>query len=274
MFANAPRAGAEPTSPRAVSSQAQGRQNARASASASARSLTLARYARSRVFGFAETLASASAKAACVLTGTTCGAIAGAIAGYASARGVVRGAFTGAVAGASVLLETLGEDGRDVGSRELEYGGGRSTAEEVAVFTDRDGERRVLHLSFSHTMNVSQVLRMLVAREVSFEALTAENEERRRGAPRASDETIASLPTAVFGAEDAKTREDEKSKDGCERNPDALAALSCCAVCLEHYVAGDLVKRLPRCEHEFHATCLEKWLSRRGQCPLCRVPVL
>jgi len=190
----------------------------------------------------------ASAKAALVVTGTTCGAVVGAVAGYASARGVVRGALTGAVAGATVLLETLGVELPENAPESAAESGSYS----YAVFTDRDGERRVLHLSFSHTMNVSQVLRMITAREMTFEALTGSGGDvPTSGAPRASEDVIACLPRTTV----------RKTCDGS------------CAVCLESYVEGDVVKTVPRCKHAFHASCLDAWLSRRGQCPLCRVAV-
>ena len=204
-----------------------------------------------RVVRLCETTLRASARAACVCAGTTCGAIAGAIAGYASARGVVRGALTGAVAGATVLLETLGEDF----GRGDDWAVGTASGA-TAVFTDRDGERRVLHLSFSHTMNVSQVLRMIVAREMSFEALTASGGDASSGASALSADAVASLPSTTVST---------CGGDDCHGGS--------CAVCLESYVEGDVVKTVPRCAHAFHANCLDKWLSRRGQCPLCRVPV-
>ena len=201
-----------------------------------------------RVVRLCERTLRASAKAALLVTGTTCGAIAGAVAGYASARGVVRGALTGAVAGATVLLETLGVELPENAPESAPESGSYS----YAVFTDRDGERRVLHLSFSHTMNVSQVLRMIAAREMTFEALTGSGEDvPTSGAPRASEDVIACLPRTTV----------TQTCDGS------------CAVCLESYVEGDVVKTVPRCKHAFHANCLDAWLSRRGQCPLCRVAV-
>jgi hypothetical protein len=201
-----------------------------------------------RVVRLCERTLRASAKAALLVTGTTCGAIAGAVAGYASARGVVRGALTGAVAGATVLLETLGVELPENAPESAAESGSYS----YAVFTDRDGERRVLHLSFSHTMNVSQVLRMIAAREMTFEALTGSGGDvPTSGAPRASEDVIACLPRTTV----------TQTCDGS------------CAVCLESYVEGDVVKTVPRCKHAFHANCLDAWLSRRGQCPLCRVAV-
>ncbi|GJN00062.1 hypothetical protein PR202_ga17216 [Eleusine coracana subsp. coracana] len=43
-----------------------------------------------------------------------------------------------------------------------------------------------------------------------------------------------------------------------------------CAVCLETFEAGDRCRRLPRCEHCFHAACVESWLRKSRLCPVCR----
>lgn len=43
-----------------------------------------------------------------------------------------------------------------------------------------------------------------------------------------------------------------------------------CAVCIEEIEIGEWYKRLPKCEHCFHAKCIDQWLSRRATCPVCR----
>ena len=43
-----------------------------------------------------------------------------------------------------------------------------------------------------------------------------------------------------------------------------------CAVCLETFEDGDTVRLLPRCAHEFHAACVDRWLKKRDACPVCR----
>jgi cbb3-type cytochrome oxidase subunit 3 len=47
-----------------------------------------------------------------------------------------------------------------------------------------------------------------------------------------------------------------------------------CAVCLEAYEAGDRCRRLPRCEHSFHAKCVDPWLKKSRFCPVCRADVV
>ena len=46
-----------------------------------------------------------------------------------------------------------------------------------------------------------------------------------------------------------------------------------CSVCLEAFVAGDMVRTIP-CFHTFHQHCIDDWLSRRTVCPICQLNVL
>jgi hypothetical protein len=45
-----------------------------------------------------------------------------------------------------------------------------------------------------------------------------------------------------------------------------------CIICFSDYTPGDLLKELP-CKHYYHATCIDQWLLRSGNCPLCKMPV-
>jgi hypothetical protein len=40
-----------------------------------------------------------------------------------------------------------------------------------------------------------------------------------------------------------------------------------CSICLEH-VTGN--KIITRCKHEFHKSCLERWMEEHATCPNCR----
>uniref|UniRef100_A0A0E0K4T9 RING-type domain-containing protein n=1 Tax=Oryza punctata TaxID=4537 RepID=A0A0E0K4T9_ORYPU len=46
-----------------------------------------------------------------------------------------------------------------------------------------------------------------------------------------------------------------------------------CAVCLEAFRSGDRRRVLPRCEHGFHAQCVDSWLRMSRLCPICRAEV-
>ncbi|XP_040381104.1 RING-H2 finger protein ATL39-like [Oryza brachyantha] len=43
-----------------------------------------------------------------------------------------------------------------------------------------------------------------------------------------------------------------------------------CAVCLGAVLDGEMVRRLPACEHVYHAECIDRWLAAHRTCPLCR----
>eukprot|EP00850_Spirogloea_muscicola_P003575 SM000014S00363 [mRNA] locus=s14:892587:893732:- [translate_table: standard] len=47
-----------------------------------------------------------------------------------------------------------------------------------------------------------------------------------------------------------------------------------CAVCLAEYVHGDTLRRLPACNHAFHAACVDPWLGDHLSCPVCRKSVV
>jgi len=43
-----------------------------------------------------------------------------------------------------------------------------------------------------------------------------------------------------------------------------------CAVCIENIKINEWYKQLPKCEHYFHADCIDKWLRLQNSCPVCR----
>lgn len=42
-----------------------------------------------------------------------------------------------------------------------------------------------------------------------------------------------------------------------------------CSICLENYEIGDKISILS-CEHFYHKRCLNEWLKKKEECPLCR----
>ncbi|PKA55655.1 NEP1-interacting protein 1 [Apostasia shenzhenica] len=44
----------------------------------------------------------------------------------------------------------------------------------------------------------------------------------------------------------------------------------CCLVCLQDFQIGETARLLPCCRHIFHLQCIDDWLVRQGNCPLCR----
>jgi len=68
----------------------------------------------------------------------------------------------------------------------------------------------------------------------------------------------------------------------CGLTPDEIACLSCmdasgstaegsdCVICLSSILADDRIRLLPNCGHAFHRPCVDQWLLRAGNCPLCK----
>ncbi|EPS60936.1 hypothetical protein M569_13867, partial [Genlisea aurea] len=47
-----------------------------------------------------------------------------------------------------------------------------------------------------------------------------------------------------------------------------------CTICLADYRNADVIRRLPKCGHLFHVTCIDPWLRLHPTCPVCRTPPL
>lgn len=43
-----------------------------------------------------------------------------------------------------------------------------------------------------------------------------------------------------------------------------------CAICCCDFESGETLSRLPGCSHLFHDSCIEQWLERASNCPICR----
>jgi hypothetical protein len=120
------------------------------------------------------------------------------------------------------------------------------------------------------------------------------------GSQRASEATIASLPTRTVHASSCFTRGglggkgNEENADvgaasevdpnaaidpgspGPDSNAAAAAAAAAsspgcvesCPICMEPLAPGDVAKSLP-CLHAFHAKCIDQWLRTSRRCPMC-----
>merc|ERR1719215_1611593 len=42
-----------------------------------------------------------------------------------------------------------------------------------------------------------------------------------------------------------------------------------CMVCMEAFANGDELRTLP-CLHRYHRSCIDEWLSRSRECPICK----
>ncbi|KAF3796759.1 RING-H2 finger protein [Nymphaea thermarum] len=68
-------------------------------------------------------------------------------------------------------------------------------------------------------------------------------------------DSVKKLPTFVFSYQ-------EKKKTSGDEIP--------CAICLQEFGEGDIVRRLPKCRHHFHMVCIDRWLTIDASCPTCR----
>ncbi|MBA0754036.1 hypothetical protein Gogos_020149 [Gossypium gossypioides] len=89
---------------------------------------------------------------------------------------------------------------------------------------------------------------------IAFVAPRSLSNWRRRNLVRSVDsKMVEALPCFVFGS--------ARSSIGGET----------CAICLEDYNDGELLKVLP-CQHDFHSSCVESWLTKWGTfCPVCKL---
>merc|ERR1719321_1195117 len=46
-----------------------------------------------------------------------------------------------------------------------------------------------------------------------------------------------------------------------------------CSICLHDLAVGEIVRTLPICGHTFHKSCIDLWVLRRADCPLCKCKV-
>lgn len=42
-----------------------------------------------------------------------------------------------------------------------------------------------------------------------------------------------------------------------------------CMICFDDFTARQRFKKMPGCRHEYHDTCIDKWLSEEKRCPVC-----
>ena len=47
-----------------------------------------------------------------------------------------------------------------------------------------------------------------------------------------------------------------------------------CSICFDNFERLQKVKKLPKCPHEYHSHCIDKWLEGEKRCPICNEPVL
>ncbi|MCL7033448.1 hypothetical protein MKW94_025830, partial [Papaver nudicaule] len=65
---------------------------------------------------------------------------------------------------------------------------------------------------------------------------------------------VASLPTMKFNRNDYKSADDAQ-----------------CSICLGDYEEKEILRVMPKCNHDFHLSCIDVWLEKQSTCPVCRI---
>ncbi|CAL5435834.1 unnamed protein product [Camellia sinensis] len=90
------------------------------------------------------------------------------------------------------------------------------------------------------------------------------------GSVPAPNEVVESLPTKLYSKSQKHLNEEAAQNAQICYLHDDINAWYLCYICLVEYEEGDSMRILP-CHHEFHRTCVDKWLKEvHSVCPLCR----
>ncbi|KAI3759285.1 hypothetical protein L6452_06984 [Arctium lappa] len=178
------------------------------------------------------------------LAGAFTGAITGALAGRASDSGVLRGAGLGALAGAVLSVEVL-EASRAYWCQE--FSGTRNSS--MADFMEQLLRGRFAEERFPPELLTAYHWQVTVSVLRPVEVLDLNDEIAYKGL---SEDSLRRLPCHKISYETKQTQ------------------TICCTICLQDIEVGEIVRSLPLCQHTFHRTCVDKWLTRHGSCPICR----
>jgi len=80
----------------------------------------------------------------------------------------------------------------------------------------------------------------------------------RRGV---SSEVLSALPTEEFREDTSGIAREERPENATQ-----------CMICLSDFASGESIRRLP-CTHVYHQPCIDEWLHRCTDCPLCKTNV-
>ncbi|XP_011097880.1 NEP1-interacting protein 1 [Sesamum indicum] len=175
------------------------------------------------------------------LGGAAIGAVTGAIKGQTTETGFVRGFGVGAVAGAVTGVQLM----------EL-MANGEPFSKVALICSLLNGKIFMEWVSpavlKAYQWQVSTTETSLREMSDIFEVTTV------RGL---SQDTIEELPVYQFW--------------NAQNN--ASCSEATCAICLQDLEDGESARLLPSCKHFFHLHCIDQWLTRQGNCPICRKDV-
>jgi len=58
--------------------------------------------------------------------------------------------------------------------------------------------------------------------------------------------------------------------DASEEEVEGELETDSCCICREPFTEGTVIRKLNRCSHKFHISCIDTWLQTNTTCPLCR----
>ncbi|KAL2548126.1 uncharacterized protein Fot_09656 [Forsythia ovata] len=110
----------------------------------------------------------------------------------------------------------------------------------------------------------ASISRIVMLAEALFEVLDEIHQQSVVLSSRPSVSSIGSVPAPIEVVESLPLKLFSKLKKHLSEEA------AQCYICLVEYEEGDTVRTLP-CHHEFHKTCIDKWLKEIHRvCPLCR----
>jgi hypothetical protein len=79
--------------------------------------------------------------------------------------------------------------------------------------------------------------------------------------------SLTGTTSAGLSPSEIKALPSETTCSACDAEVEAACE---CSICLNGLEPGDTVRRLPLCGHTFHRSCIDLWLLRSADCPLCK----
>merc|ERR1719221_1754404 len=91
------------------------------------------------------------------------------------------------------------------------------------------------------------------------------------------EELVGGAPTYGEGLSPAQIRalpsKTALAADSADSDSGLILGARECSICLNQFEPGDVYRSLPGCAHVFHRSCIDLWLFRRAECPLCKALV-
>ncbi|KAL0907922.1 hypothetical protein M5K25_022378 [Dendrobium thyrsiflorum] len=114
------------------------------------------------------------------------------------------------------------------------------------------------------TSNTSSISRIVMLAEALFEVLDEIHQQSAVLSSRQSISSLGSFPAPKEAVDNIPLKVYVKSKTHLNQE------VPQCYICLVEYEDGEFIRTLP-CQHEFHQTCVDKWLKEIHRvCPVCR----